>query len=63
MFEAVGRVASGENVGVASLEGTRLVREEHSPEKTGVSCYYWMCHHHRGLSVSKLNELELLMEP
>lgn len=45
MFEAVGHVASGENVGVASLEGTQLVREEHGPEKTGVSCYYWICHH------------------
>lgn len=55
MFEAVGHAASGENAGVASVEGTRLVREEHGPEKTGVSCYYWMRRHHRGLSESKLS--------
>ena len=36
---------SGENVGVASEEGTRLALEERGPKRTGVSCYYWMCHH------------------
>lgn len=40
-----------------ALEGTGLVRKEHSSEKTGAACYYWMCRHRE--FVSKLKKLEL----